>query len=56
MGIGQTITYTITLDIPDAAAGYDTYPYDVKDVASKGLTVNKDFAAKSATRTCRLPT
>lgn len=46
VGIGQTITYTITLDIPDAAAGYDTYPYYVKDVASKGLTVNKDFAAK----------
>lgn len=45
VGIGQTITYTITLDIPDAAAGYDTYPYYVKDVASKGLTVNKDFKA-----------
>ena len=49
VGIGQTITYTITLDIPDAAAGYDTYPYYVKDVASKGLTVNKDF--KSVART-----
>lgn len=46
VSIGQTVAYTITLDIPDAAAGYDTYPYYVKDVASKGLTVNKDFAAK----------
>ena len=45
VGIGQTITYTITLDIPDAAEGYDKYPYFVKDVASKGLTVNKDFKA-----------
>ena len=46
VAIGQTVTYTITLDIPAAAEGYDTYPYFVKDVASKGLTVNKDFSAK----------
>lgn len=46
VGIGQAITYTIALDIPAAAEGYDTYPYFVKDVASKGLTVNKDFSAK----------
>ena len=46
VAIGQTITYTITLDIPAAAEGYDTYPYFVRDVASKGLTVNKDFSAK----------
>ena len=46
VGIGQTVTYTIALDIPAAAEGYDTYPYFVKDVASKGLTVNKDFSAK----------
>ena len=45
VAIGQTITYTITLDIPAAAEGYDTYPYFVRDIASKGLTVNKDFAA-----------
>lgn len=45
VAIGQTITYTITLDIPEAAAGYDSYPYFVRDIASKGLTVNKDFAA-----------
>lgn len=46
VSIGQTVAYTITLDIPNAAEGYDKYPYFVKDVASKGLTVNKDFAAK----------
>lgn len=45
MSIGQTVAYTITLDIPNAAEGYDKYPYFVKDVASKGLTVNKDFKA-----------
>ena len=39
------IARTITLDIPNAAEGYDKYPYFVKDVASKGLTVNKDFKA-----------
>ena len=45
VSIGQTVAYTITLDIPNAAEGYDKYPYFVKDVASKGLTVNKDFKA-----------
>ena len=45
MSIAQTVAYTITLDIPNAAEGYDKYPYFVKDVASKGLTVNKDFKA-----------
>ena len=49
VSIGQTVAYTITLDIPNAAEGYDKYPYFVKDVASKGLTVNKDF--KSVVRT-----
>lgn len=46
VGIGQTVTYTIALDVPAAAEGYDAYPYFVKDVASKGLTVKKDFSAK----------
>ena len=45
VSIGQTVAYTITLDIPNAAEGYDKYPYFVKDVASKGLTVNRDFKA-----------
>jgi len=46
VAIGQTVTYTITVDIPETAAGYKEYPYFVRDIASKGLTVNKDFAAK----------
>ena len=61
VSIGQTVAYTITLDIPNAAEGYDKYPYFVKDVASKGLTVNKDFkavvrAADGTERICRSPT
>ncbi len=35
VSIGQTVAYTITLDIPNAAEGYDKYPYFVKDVASR---------------------
>ena len=46
VAIGQTVTYTIKVSIPATASGYDSYAYFVRDIASKGLTVDKDsFAA-----------
>lgn len=43
--IGQTITYTITGQVPDTT-GYDTYTYEVKDNMSSGLTYNDDVKVK----------
>ena len=40
--VGQTLSYTVTAKVPNTT-GYDTYQYYLKDVASKGLTVNDDF-------------
>ena len=39
--IGQTITYTITGQVPDTT-GYTSYDYTVKDSMSDGLTFNKN--------------
>lgn len=38
--IGQTLTYTVKATVPETAAGYDSYPYYIQDVASKGLTID----------------
>lgn len=35
--VGQTVTYTITIKVPDTT-GYVTYKYNVEDVMSAGLT------------------
>ena len=40
--IGQQLTYTVKAIVPKTAAGYDSYPYYIQDVASKGLTIHKD--------------
>ena len=40
--IGQQLTYTVKATVPKTAAGYDSYPYYIQDVASKGLTIHKD--------------
>lgn len=40
--IGQKLTYTVKAIVPETAAGYDSYPYYIQDVASKGLTIGKD--------------
>ena len=40
--IGQQLTYTVKATVPATAAGYDSYPYYIQDVASKGLTIHKD--------------
>ena len=40
--IGQQLTYTVKATVPETAAGYDSYPYYIQDVASKGLTIHKD--------------
>lgn len=39
--VGDTLTYTITSDIPDRA-GTTTYYYHVSDTMTKGLAFNKD--------------
>ena len=38
--IGQKLTYTVKATVPKTAAGYDSYPYYIQDVASKGLTID----------------
>ena len=38
--IGQKLTYTVKATVPETAAGYDSYPYYIQDVASKGLTID----------------
>ena len=38
--IGQRLTYTVKATVPETAAGYDSYPYYIQDVASKGLTID----------------
>lgn len=38
--IGQQLTYTVKATVPKTAAGYDSYPYSIQDVASKGLTID----------------
>ena len=38
--IGQQLTYTVKATVPETAAGYDSYPYYIQDVASKGLTID----------------
>ncbi len=38
--IGQQLTYTVKATVPETAAGYDSYPYSIQDVASKGLTID----------------
>lgn len=38
--IGQKLTYTVKATVPATAAGYDSYPYYIQDVASKGLTID----------------
>ncbi len=38
--IGQKLSFAVKGYIPSTASGYDSYPYYIKDVASKGLTVN----------------
>ncbi len=38
--IGQQLTYTVKATVPETADGYDSYPYSIQDVASKGLTIN----------------
>lgn len=40
--IGQKLTYTVKATVPETAAGYDSYPYYIQDVASKGLTIDGD--------------
>lgn len=40
--IGQQLTYTVKATVPETAAGYDSYLYCIQDVASKGLTIDKD--------------
>lgn len=40
MKIGQQLTYTVKATVPETAAGYDSYPYYIQDVASKGLTID----------------
>ena len=40
--IGQKLTYTVKAIVPETADGYDSYPYYIQDVASKGLTIDKD--------------
>ena len=40
--IGQRLTYTVEATVPETAAGYDSYLYCIQDVASKGLTIDKD--------------
>lgn len=40
MKIGQKLTYTVKATVPKTAAGYDSYPYYIQDVASKGLTID----------------
>ena len=40
--IGQQLTYTVKAIVPETADGYDSYPYYIQDVASKGLTIDKD--------------
>ncbi len=42
--IGQTVTYTITGQVPDTT-GYESYEYTVKDTMSDGLTFNADVAS-----------
>lgn len=39
--VGETVTYTITGELPDPA-GFDTYVYKIKDEMSSGLTFQKD--------------
>ena len=38
--IGQQLTYTVKATVPETADGYDSYPYSIQDVASKGLTID----------------
>ena len=38
--IGQQLTYTVKATVPETAAGYDSYPYYIQDVASKGLAID----------------
>ena len=42
--VGDTVDFTVTADVPHAAAGWDAYPFTITDTASKGLQI----AAKSA--------
>ena len=44
--VGQTVTYTITGQVPDTT-GYSAYTYEVKDTMSNGLTFNEDIAQLS---------
>lgn len=43
--IGQTVTYTITGQVPNTN-GYTKYDYTVTDTMSEGLTFNKDVTVK----------
>ncbi|OXN00302.1 isopeptide-forming domain-containing fimbrial protein [Bifidobacterium vansinderenii] len=42
VSLGDTLSYKITAKVPNTT-GYETFAYYLQDVASKGLTVNKDF-------------
>lgn len=46
VNVGDTVNFTVSATVPASAANYDSYPFTITDIASKGLQVANKTAFK----------